>query len=164
LDLTVIPYRLSGRFRQIAYLGIVSVAALGAALFAWGFGPWAAAPGCFLAYLLAYGLHEHILWKVWRRWHGVPDLSGCWRCGENCLTIQQTWTRVGIVGTVAGKPVNSWLAGWDGQTGVFQVLLHVPECPWLLVEIRQSSADALTIRNLLADRLAEDWHRDLSQP
>jgi hypothetical protein len=131
----MIPYRAPGRVRQIAYLGILSVAAAGASVAAWGMGPWGAAPGCLVGYLAAYILHEHVLWRTWRRWHGVPDLSGRWHNQDDHLSIRQTWTRLDISGNINGRPITLRLAGWRDDQAILQVIWTTADHPLLAAEL-----------------------------
>lgn len=131
----MVPYGVPGRVRQVAYAGILTVAAASSAGAAWTFGPWGAGPVCLAAYALAYVLHEHVLWPAWRRWHGVPDFSGTWRNGDDRLVIRQTWTRLSITGTHGGHLVTCCLAGWGTGLAFLQVVLSSPEDPMIAMQI-----------------------------
>lgn len=140
-----VPYRAPGRVRQTAYGLILAFAAAGASAAAWWFGAWGAAPGCLAAYLLAYLLHERVLWRAWRRWHAIPDLSGHWRCGDDRLRIRQTWTRLSLAGTIGGSRVSCRLAGWWGRPAVLRAVLDSAAGPPSVAHLRLDGADALLL-------------------
>ena len=143
----MIPYRAPGRIRQIAYAGILSVAATSATVSACVVSPLSAAPGCLAGYLLAYFLHEHVLWRAWSRWHGMPDLSGQWRHNDEHLLIRQTWTRLSIVGKFGGHPVDIRLAGWCEGWAVLQAVLTTIDHPMLAVEMHLAEDGALLLQS-----------------
>lgn len=154
-----VPYRSIGRVRQIAYAGILSLAAAGSAGGAWLLGPWGAAPACLATYLLAYLLHEHALWRAWRRWHAVPDLTGRWRHGDDLLVVHQTWTRLWITGSIGGQGVVCRLAGWFDRPAGLRVVLTTATDPALVAHLRLGGDGELMLTSPVDAFPPLRWHR-----
>lgn len=105
-------YGIPGGARRTVYVATLLASWLAGTLAAPA-GWWAVAPAAAAAYLMARGGMERGGWRRLRRWHGVPDLGGSWRCADGGgLRVRQGWTAMAI-------DLERGSGRWRSQTAAF---------------------------------------------